>query len=130
MRPWANNCLARHLQVVHQAENGIAVGISPAANGHHRALNCRPVFTHRAVLPVAVAQRVLHPQCREKRHVFKPMQPLVVPTVADQCRIGRATLVGQHNAAPPQVIVEQAAAFVVNVVVIAVVGGAHGDDGF
>ncbi|CAH0326404.1 hypothetical protein SRABI106_04642 [Rahnella aquatilis] len=121
MRPRTENGAAWHFQIVHQAEHCIAVGICPAADGHHRTLNGGPVFAHRTMLPVCVAQRMFHPQCREEWHVFQTVQPVFVPPFTDQCGVGRSALVRQHDAAPPEIVIKQAAAFVVNIVAVTVV---------
>ena len=74
--------------------------------------------------------RVFEPRNGQQRFGLQPCQPHVAPAVADQRRVWRSGRVGKHSGRPTQVFIEQAAAFVVNVVAEAVVGGAQGDDGF
>ena len=77
--------------------------------------------------PVCVAGRVFQPAGGEEGQCLDPLDPALAP-VAAQRRIGRAGLVGQHLGAPVEVVGQQAAAHVVDVVRMAVHGGAAGDD--
>ncbi len=68
------------------------------------------------------------PQRRPERHRRETLLPLRAPAFADEGGIGGARLIDQHDAAPPEIVVDDAAAHVVHVVGIAVVGRAHGED--
>ncbi len=71
---------------------------------------------------------MLQPERRERHQVLDPRPPHLAPARADDLGIGRIGAVGQKDRAPLQVLVEQAAAHVVGVVGVAVVGRAERDD--
>ena len=124
--PRADQRLDRRGQVRGERRRRVDVGVRPAADGQHRRLDGRPVFADRAVPPVRVAGRVVHPASGEEGQRLDPLDPALAPVCA-QRRIGRPGLVGQHLGAPVEVVGQQAAAHVVDVVRVAVHGGAAGD---
>ncbi len=128
VRPGADEAEARHLQVLDQARHRVGIGVAPAAHRQDGALDRVPVFADRAVAPIGVAALVGEPQRRPERHGVEALEP-ALPPVGPDLRVGRPALVGQHDGAPPQVVVEKAAALVVDVVAEAVVCGADRDDG-
>lgn len=66
---------------------------------------------------------------RERRGA-RALDPAVAPRVTDDLRIKRTALISKHDGAPPQIVVQQQAAHVVNVVGITVVRRIGGDNGF
>ena len=58
----------------------------------------------------------------------EPLEPHRAPARADDRRVRRARVVGEHGRRPAQVVEKQAPAHVVDVVGVAVVRGAGGDD--
>ena len=125
--PRPNQRAGRRGQVRGERRRGVDVGVRPAADGQHRRLDGLPVLADRAVPPVGIAGRMVQPAGGEEGQRFNPLHPAFAPVVA-QHRIGRSGLVGQHLGAPVEVVGQQAAAHVVDVVGIAVDGGAAGDD--
>ena len=127
--PRPDDALDRRLDRAHQARHRIRVRVVPAADGQHGGLDSADVLVHRAVFPVGVAVRVLQPRDRQQRLGLQPLQPHGAPALAHQGRVRRARGVGEHGGRPAQVFIQQAAALVVDVVAVAVVGGAQRDDG-
>ena len=129
VRPGADDAFNRGLHRVHQLRYRVGVRIVPATHGQHSGLDRADVFAHRAVLPIRVAVRVLQPGNGQQRLVFEPVQPHGAPALAHNGRVRRPRRVGQHGGRPAQVFAQHAAAFVVDVVAVAVHRGAQGDDG-
>ena len=112
-----------------QPRDGVGVGVAPAADGEDRGLDRREVHADRAVLPETVAPLMPQPVGHQQRLVLQALQPDLPPRGADQDRVRRTGRVGEHGRGPAQVLVQQAAALVVDVVGVAVVGRAERDDG-
>ena len=117
----------RRGQVRGERRRRVDVGVRPSADGQHRRLDGLPVLAHRTVTPVGVAGRMIKPARGEEGQRLNPLDPASAPVLA-QRRVGRAGLVGQHLRAPVEVVGQQAAAHVVDVVLVAVDGRAAGDD--
>jgi len=73
--PWPNETLARHLQVLEKARDGILVTIGPTTDGINRALNRCVVLTYGSVLPIRIASLMLQPIFQELRYVLQALQP-------------------------------------------------------
>ncbi|MNV48706.1 hypothetical protein D3C71_1406280 [compost metagenome] len=82
------------------------------------------------MFPVIVVTLVFQPECGKEGELLQSLDPAVAPRVANDLRIKRTALISKHDGAPPQIVVQQEAAHVVNVVGITVVGRIGGDDGF
>ena len=128
VRPRPDQALLRALQAREQARDRVRVAVRPAADRIDRAADGAVVLADRAVLPVVVAPLVLHPERRERHEIVDPLAPHRAPAIADDLRIGRIGAVIEQDRAPLHVLVQQAAAHVVGVVGIAVVGRAQRDD--
>ena len=61
--------------------------------------------------------------------MFDALHPHIAPTFADDFGIGRQVIVGKHGRGPIEIILRKTPANPVNVRGVAVVSGAHGDDG-
>ena len=107
----------------------VAIQIRPAAPEPGRAFDRAVVEAHRAVLPVFVERLMLQPDLRPEPFRLEPLQPHRAPALADDRRIRRPGIEDLHDAAPPEVVVEQATAGVMNALGETVVGAHHGDDG-
>ena len=129
MRPGTDEALAGGRQPGQQARDRIGVAVGPAADCVDRRGDGRVVLGHRALLPVVVAGLVADPVRQHQRIVLQAGQPHVAPAVADDLGVGRQGAECEHRRGPGDRVVEQAAAHVVAVVGIAVVGRAAGDDG-
>src|SRR5271169_1869865 len=75
MCPWPDQSLARRLQMLEQARDGIGVTIGPAADREHRALDRAKILAHRAVPPIVVAARMPQPALEEQRQRLKALEP-------------------------------------------------------
>src|SRR5204862_2953930 len=126
--PGTDDPKPRNLQPLEQPRNGVGVTVGPAPDCEHWALDGREILTDGAVLPVVVIALMGEPERREKRNCGDPLEPALAPARADDLGVERARLEGQHDAAPPEIVVEDAAAHVVDVVGITVVGRADRDD--
>ena len=116
-------------QAGEQPRHGIGIGIVPAADGQDRRLDGGEILGHRAVLPIGIAARMAQPIGGQEGFGGKTLQPHGAPALADQHRIGRAGGIGQHGAAPAEIFVDDAAALEMDVVGVAIIGRAQGDDG-
>ena len=85
------------------------------------------VVPRRAMLPIGVAALMLQPVVHQQGLVLQPLEPHLAPALAHQRRVGRMGLEGEHGRAPGEIIDQQAAAHVVDVIGIAVIGGAERD---
>src|SRR5262245_5385979 len=89
VRPRPDETLARRCQSLKKPWNCILIGIGPAADGIHRALDRRVILADRSVLPISVTSLVLQPKFEEQRHVLEALQPHRPPAIADEHRVGR-----------------------------------------
>src|SRR3546814_16581901 len=80
------------------------------------------------MLPESVAALVLQPVGGEEGHVLQPLQPHPAPPLTDDGGIWRPRGVGHDRGGPGEVVVQEAAAAIVDVVGIAVVGRAQRSD--
>ena len=129
VRPRPDQPLLRAGEAGEQPRDGVGVAVGPAADGIDGAGDVGVVLAHRAVLPERVAALVLQPVVDQQRLVLQPLQPHLAPALADQRRVRRMRLQREHGRGPGDVVDEHAAAHGVDVVGIAVVGRAQGDDG-
>ena len=125
--PGADQPLAAVGKVSHQALDGVGVAVRPAADRQHRHLHPGEVLADRAVAPVGVAVRVLEPGGEPQPAALQAPVPHRPPRLADHAGIRRQGVVGEHGRGPGEVVPQQAAAHVVDVVGIAIVGGADAD---
>src|SRR5215813_14358213 len=63
--PRPDETLARYAQPLEQAWNCIRVGIGPAADGVHGALDGPVILAHRSMLPIRITWLVLQPKFEE-----------------------------------------------------------------
>ena len=126
--PGSDEALAGGREAREQARHRIGIGVGPAAHRVHRDLDVGVVLAHRAVLPEVVAGLVAQPLDDPRAVSLQAGEPHVAPAIADQCRVGGARVVPEHGEGPARIGVQQAAAHVVDVVRVAVVGEVHGDD--
>ena len=130
VRPRADEPLARPGQPLQQARDAVGVAVGPAADGIDRDLDGGVVLAHRAVLPVGVAALVREPGVDPRPVGGEPLLPELAPPLSHGCLVRRLALPVQHARAPVQQVGgEHAAALVVDVVGVAVVGAHQGDDG-
>ena len=131
VRPGPDEALARARQAFEQAQHAVGVAVGPAADGVHGDLDGRVVFAHRPVLPVRVAPLVRQPGVDPRLVGREPQVPELAPALPDGGLVRRLALPVQHARAPVQQIGGQhAAALVVHVVGVAVVGAHECDDRF
>ena len=129
VRPWANDGFARAAQLLHQTRHGIGVGVVPTTHDQHRGLDRARVFTHGAVPPIRVAVRVFEPLLNQEGFMGQARQPHLAPTIAHDQGVGRPRRISEHGRGPAHVFVQQRAALVVNVVLVAVIRGAQRHNG-
>ena len=129
VRPGPDQAFAGDVERGEQPEHRVRVAVGPAAHGEHRARDVGVVLADRAVLPVGVATLVAQPLRQPEPAAAQPLVPHLAPPLADDVRVRRAGVVGEHRRRPREVVGEQAAAHVVHVVGVPVVGRAGGDDG-
>ena len=126
MGPWADQALARDAQMLADvARHWYSIG--PAADRVDRAFDRGVVLADRALAPVGVAPLMVQPM-RDPRGMrlirSRQASRQLSPTSAGSG--GKAAR--RNGRAPPHIVGEQAAAHVVDIVRIAVVGRADGDD--
>src|SRR4030095_7185621 len=80
----------RYFQMLQHARNCVGIGIGPAADQHHGALDGAIVLADRAMAPVIVTSLVLHPGRGPERHLVKALHPIVPPAFTEQRRVRRA----------------------------------------
>ena len=129
VRPRADQALAGAGQAFQQSRDRVGVAVGPAADRVHRGLDVGVVLAHRALLPVGVAALMAQPVVDERRRFAHPLEPHLAPAVTDDLGIGRPGVPREHRRRPLQHVRADAAAVVVDVVGVAVVGRAQGHDG-
>ena len=131
MRPRADQAQFGTGQACQHAEDGVGIAIGPAADGKDGTVDVVVIFADRTMLPEGIAALVRNPRFDMGWRLFQPFQPDAFPVVAHHVGIGRAAIVGKHNRRPPEHIRgQQTAAHVVDIVGIAVIGGAESNDRF
>ena len=129
VRPRADQPLARPGQALEQAQDAVGVAVGPAADGVDGDLDGGVVLADRAVLPVGVAALVREPGVDPRLVGLEALLPELAPALADGGLVRRLALPVQHAGAPVQQVGGQhAAALVVHVVGVAVVGAHERDD--
>ena len=73
---------------------------------------------------------MLQPDLRERTVGRKPLHPHLAPFVTNDLRVGRHGIFDQHEVRPEFLLVDQGPTHVVNVIGVAIIGGAKRDDGF
>src|SRR4051812_15614963 len=113
-----------------QPEDRVAVGVVPSADHVHGAGDRREVLAHGALLPELVAPLMRRPGHAVGRRRSHAREPVVAPALPHDGRIGRLRVDREHRRRPREAVPrKQAAAHVVDVVGVAVVGRAHADHG-
>ena len=128
VRPRPDEALARHVEVLEHPEYRVRVPVGPAARGEDRNLHGRVVLAHRPPAPVVVAALVSEPLQDPRLGGVEALVPHVPPPFPHDGRVGRQGRVREHRPCLGQVVREQAAAHVVHVVGVAVVGERRDDD--
>ncbi len=129
VRPRADEPLARNGEPFEKPWDGIRVAVHPAAHGVDRHVDGGVVLADGAVLPVRVAPLVPEPGLDPVVRAVEPPQPLLVPPVPVEARVGRPRVPNEHRGGPVEHVEGlDASAAVVDVVRIAVVGGAERHD--
>ena len=126
--PRPDHRTARDGQPGQQARDRVRIAVEPAADGEDGDLDRRVVLAHRPVPPEVVTPLVAEPGLQRHGDLGHPLLPHLAPAVADERRIGRQGEERLEHRAPVERVGEQAAAHVVHVVGVAVVGRARGDD--
>src|SRR5699024_11803559 len=86
-------------------------------------------LAHRSVFPVVVTTLVAEPVLDVHRGLIDAPFPVFLPPVNHDRRVLWASVVGPHRRSPGQhLVADDGSAVVVNVVGIAVIGGADRDD--
>ncbi len=127
VRPGTDQAESGAWQVLDQSKDRAAIAIGPAAHGEDGGLDPGVVLADRAVLPERVAALVLQPVLQPEAAPLEPLEPQLAPVRAVP-RVRRQRVAGEHLAGPGKLVEQQAAAHVVDVVGIAVVRRADGDD--
>ncbi len=128
MRPRPDQPLARHGETGEETGDRVRIAIGPAADRVYRTDDLREILAYRGVLPERIASLMPQPVVDQERHVFKPLKPHRAPALANQRLVGRSRHVGEHRRRPAEIGIEQRAAHEMDVVGVAVVGGAQRDD--
>ena len=128
VNPRPDHGFFRALEIFHQARYGILVRIAPTAHGVDRRLDRRIILTHRTMAPVVVARLVLQPGLGQQRHGVQTLLPQAFPAIADQQWIGHRCAEVEHGRRPAEVLHQQVATLVMDVIGITVIGGAQRDD--
>ena len=115
-------------EVLHHPRDRIDVRIPPAADHVDRRFDIGVALADRAMLPVVVPVLVVQPGFRQQRHVVEPVLPHLAPAFAHQRRVGHGGGKAQHGRRPAEILQQHVAALVVDVVGVAIVGGAQRDD--
>src|SRR6185437_14247074 len=105
--------LVRRPQMLGEPERRVAIEVCPAAPEPHRALNRPVVEANRGVFPVLIEPLVAQPDLRPEALRLEPLEPHLAPALAHDLRIRRPRVEELHDAAPPEVVVEQCAARIV-----------------
>ncbi len=124
VRPRPDDALGRAGQILDQPEHGSAIAVGPAADGVDGDLDIRIILADRAVLPEGVAGLMLQPVLQPQPRISQTRQPHLAPAVADMNGVGRQGVDAEHHRCPGQLLAQEGATHVVDVVGIAVIGGA------
>ena len=127
VRPRSDQAAPWTGQARQHARDRVAVGVGPATDQVDGRADRRKILADRAVRPVGVARLVAQPGAQQQRLRLQPLDPHVAPAVADHGGIGRPRLVAEHRGGPAQIVGQQPAAHIVDVVGVAVVGAAQRD---
>ena len=127
--PWSDQRLGLVAKPLDGLQRRTPIAVRPAGDHEGRHRETAEVFRDRAMFPEGVAALVLQPFLQEERLVLQTLQPHGLPAVADDFRIGRTGLVGEHGRGPGKLGGKMRAVLVVNVIVVTVDGGSDGDDG-
>ena len=128
VRPLADQAPARHGEPRHEPRHRVGVRVEPSADGEDRALDRREVLAHRALPPEGIAALVPEPGVEPEATPAEAGEPQLAPAVAHDGGVRRTRVVGEHRRGPAQVVEEERAAHVVDVVRVAVVGRARRED--
>src|SRR5699024_8203224 len=113
------------IRVVHEAEEGGPVFVEQSADGQDGNLDGVGSLAHRGVFPVVVTTLMDEPVLDVGRGFVYASLPVVMPAFAHDRRVLRSGVVRTHPRGPGQhLVANDGSAVVVDVVGIAVVGGA------
>ena len=128
MTPGTHGHLVRYGEIFRETQRGIAVQIRPAAPKPYGTGDRAVVEAHGTMLPVLIQRLMLEPEFGPKAFGLEPLQPHRAPALPDDLGIRGPCVEDLHDAAPPEIVVEQAAAGVMNAFGEAVIGPHHRDD--
>ena len=126
--PWPDQSFFRTGQVLEQAEDGVRVPIRPTTHRIDRHLNVGIVFADRAVSVELVSPLVAEPVEHPQPVAFQALHPHLPPAVSHDCGIGRRVADREGRGPPAQLVGQHAATHEVDVVGVAIVGGAERND--
>ncbi len=120
--PGADERLGLAAEPLDRLDRRVAVAVRPSGDHQRRDRKAVEILRDRAMPPEIVAALVLQPFLQEEGLVLEALQPHLPPALADEFRIGRSRLVGEHGCRPGELSREMAAVLVVDVVIVAVDG--------
>ncbi len=129
VRPWPDQPFFRPRQILEQPEHRIRIAVGPTANRIDGTSDGAPVLTDRAVAVEGVAPLMAQPLLDPEPASLEAIHPQLPPALADQDRIGRGRVQGEHRRTPGKLVEEEAAAHEMDVVGITIVCRADRDDG-
>ena len=127
--PRSDDGFSRNGQAFHQCADAVGVGIGISVQCEYRNLNVIVVHADGTVLPVVVSGLMFQPVFRPQRHLFQSLDGFFIPCIRLDFAVYRTAHICQHDVAPPEVVVQEAAALVVDVLCITIVYEADADDG-
>ena len=130
MSPRSENSETRHFQSRKQARQRVCISIRPTTRDHHGHIDCIPIFIHRPMFPIVIATLMLHPEHGPIGHGFNAVNPVLAPARPNNSGIKRTCLIGMHDRTPPEIVIQQTAAHVMNIVIIAVISRANREHSF
>ena len=122
MHPRPHDPLAGRRHILHQMRHRVHVIVGPAAPDQHRGLHPGIILAHRPVLPERPPLLQRSPARCQPRLGLKPLHPHP-PPIRAQHRVRRARGIGQHHRPPAEILAQQAAALVMDVIRETVGGG-------
>ncbi len=129
VRPGADEALARAREIFAEAEDGATVSVGPARDRIDRHLDRRIILADRAMPPEGVAALMLEPVLKPEPTLLEPLAPEAAPVRTARQRVGWQRVAEEHLTGPGELVAQQAAAHVMDVVGITVIGRADRDHG-
>ncbi len=127
--PRADKPLGLLAQTRHRRGRRVPIPVRPARDHEAGDLDRGEILADRAVFPIGIAPLMSEPGLDAERLGLEAREPLRLPAIAHQRRIGRPRRIGQHIAGPGHVRREQATVLEMDVVVVAVDRRGDADDG-